>query len=103
MFCLALKGALLEVQGALPEGALVMAYLDDIYIVCEPADTALIFHMVQEVLAHVCHVDVNLGKLVAWSKQATDAPDGLNNICATAWKSNAAGQRNQSAWQPNRK
>ena len=46
-------------------GAPVIAYLDDIYIVCEPEDAALIFRMVEDVLFRVCHIDINHGKLIA--------------------------------------
>ena len=81
-----------EIEQALPEGALVIAYLDDIYVVCEPKDTALIFRTVEAVLARVCHIDVNLGKLSAWSKEENPCPAGLIDISETAWKSDAEAQ-----------
>ena len=42
LFCLALRPALLEIQAWLSPGDLVLAYLDDIYIICsrETARTA---------------------------------------------------------------
>jgi len=86
LFCLALKTALQEIEEGLPDGAVVMAYLDDIYVVCEPDDAALVFHRIREILARVCHIDVNLGKLAGWSKAARPAPPGLNAISGDAWK-----------------
>ena len=73
----------------MPEGALVIAYLDYIYVVCEPENAALIFHMVKDVLPLVCHIDVSLGKLAARSTVAAACPDGLADISTTASKSDA--------------
>ena len=65
LFCLALHSALEQVKAALPQGAEVVAYLDDIYIVCNPTDVAEIYDMVQTTLRNTCHIDVNVGKLAA--------------------------------------
>ena len=86
LFCLALKSALTEIKQGLPEGASIHAYLDDIYVTCDRADAALIFHRIQEILSRVCHIDVNLGKLAAWSKADLPAPDGFSTISSEAWK-----------------
>ena len=43
LFCLALHTALDRVQAALPQGAHILAYLDDIYVVCDPGDVADIY------------------------------------------------------------
>ena len=87
LFCLALKAALQEIQAGLPAGATILAYLDDIYLVCEPEDTALIFHMVREILGRTCNIDVNLDKLAARSKAVQASPAGLDAISQQAWKS----------------
>ena len=79
----------------LPSGALVFAYLDDIYVVCRPEAVRDCFGIVQEVLQRVCHIDIHLGKLAAWSRQEALAPDGVNDLRpsttaeeAPVWKSN---------------
>eukprot|EP00959_Pyramimonas_sp_CCMP1952_P101462 2122694-Pyramimonas_sp.AAC.1 len=50
LFCLALHTALEQIKAALPEGAEVVAYLDDIYIVCDPMDVAHIYDAVRTTL-----------------------------------------------------
>jgi len=84
LFCLALRTALLEIKQGLPEGASILAYLDDLYVVCDRADVALIFGRVREILSRVCHIDVNLGKLAAWSRAEMPASDGFSVISADA-------------------
>ena len=41
LFCLALRAAVQEIKDGLPEGSTILAYLDDIYAVCDRADAAL--------------------------------------------------------------
>lgn len=65
----------------------VLAYLDDLYLVCDRSNAALLFHRVREILGRVCHIDANLGKLVAWSKARSPPPDGVLAVSADAWKS----------------
>ena len=89
LFCLGLLPALREIQEGLPEGAYVFAYLDDIYVVCERDDVHLIFHRIREILTRACHIDINMGKLKAWSKAETDSPPGLDTISPNAWKADA--------------
>ena len=68
LFCLALRRSLQEIQDTLPPGEFVFAYLDDIYIVCRPENTHARFLVVQEVLQWVCHINIHLGNLAAWSR-----------------------------------
>ena len=84
LFCLALQPALQRIRAALPPGSEVLAYLDDIYIVCNIADATVIYDNVRSTLKHVCHVDVNVGKLAAWSKNHNECPPGLRDLAPTA-------------------
>merc|ERR1711966_578252 len=63
LFCLALHPALRYIRDDLPPGAEIVAYLDDIYIVCDPTDVAYVLHVVKDKLLHTCHIDVHMGKL----------------------------------------
>ena len=52
------------------------------------------FGIVREVLHRICHIDVHLGKLAAWSRRSAPAPEGLNGLRPAAssedppvWKS----------------
>ena len=55
LFCLALDPALRQLRARLPASAEVIAYLDDIYIICAPADTAAIFDDVRDTLRNASH------------------------------------------------
>ena len=85
LFCLALDPALRQVRARLPPGAEIVAYLDDIYIICNPEHVANIFDDVRLTLQSVCHIDVNLGKLAAWSKHANPCPPGLADRADNPW------------------
>jgi len=86
LFCLALKPALDSVRALLPEGAIIVAYLDDIYVVCDPSDAYTIFGSVRDELRRICHIDVNLGKLAVWSKEMQPVPDDLAVLGPDIWK-----------------
>ena len=85
LFCLALHSALEQIKADLPAGAEVIAYLDDIYVVCDPADVANVYDVIRATLRRTCHIDVNIGKLAAWSKNTNPCPPGLRARGATAW------------------
>ena len=74
LFCLAMRRALINIQASLPDGAFVFAYLDDIYIICQRDDTTFCFESTRHHLKTVCHIDVHLGKLAAWSPCALPIP-----------------------------
>ena len=45
-------------------------------------------NVVREALREVCHIDVHLGKLAAWSKERAEPPPGLEQFGNNVWKSN---------------
>ena len=65
LFCLAMRPALQEIQARMADDELVLAYLDDIYVLTRPERTRAAYDIVAEVLARVCNVEVNRSKLVA--------------------------------------
>ena len=87
LFCLALHPALERLRAALPDGAEAMAYLDDIYIICDWGNVSHILTQTRQILSEVCHIDVNIGKLAAWSRNPAPCPPGLENFGANIWKS----------------
>eukprot|EP00973_Karenia_brevis_P048052 6668348-Karenia_brevis.AAC.1 len=50
LFCLALHPAMQRIRALIPQDAIVIAYLDDIYIVCEPTDAGNILRQTRTVL-----------------------------------------------------
>ena len=87
LFCLALHPALQRIKALLPQDATIIAYLDDIYIICDGSDTAEILQQSDTVLGQLCHIDVNVGKLAAWSKTVGPCPRGLATCGPGVWKS----------------
>eukprot|EP00959_Pyramimonas_sp_CCMP1952_P279429 5842015-Pyramimonas_sp.AAC.1 len=85
LFCLALKPALQRVRDDLPQGAEMIAYLDDIYVICNRDDVTTIYDHVRTTLVEICHVDVNIGKPAAWSKNHNACPPGLRDRAPNAW------------------
>eukprot|EP00959_Pyramimonas_sp_CCMP1952_P253359 5293487-Pyramimonas_sp.AAC.1 len=63
LFCLAINIALRRINERLPPGAEVLAYLDDIYVICDPGEVAHVMATVRNDLSTSCHIDVNVGKL----------------------------------------
>ena len=74
LFCLAMKPALQEIQHRLEPGELVLAYIDDVYVLTRPERVRAVYDMVAEVLLRVCSIQVNQGKLVAWNRTGLPAP-----------------------------
>ena len=86
LFCLALKPALDAIRAHLPPGAFIVAFLDDIYVVCDAVDVHEIFCYARDTLQEVCHIDVNLGKLAAWSKNLQPPPTDLHLLGQDVWR-----------------
>ena len=89
LFCLGLHPALEIINNQLPPGAYVLAYLDDIYVACDPDDCARILQIVRASLQEVCHIDVHMGKLRVWGRTPAPCPPDLAATAPTAWKCDA--------------
>ena len=74
LFCLAMKPALEEIQRRLQPGDLVLAYIDDIYVLTKPERAREAYDLVAEVLERTCHIQVNQGKLLCWNRSGGSAP-----------------------------
>ena len=97
LFCLAMKPALEEIQSRLGEGDLVLAYLDDVYILTRPERARAAYDVAAEVLSRVCGIQVNRGKLVCWNKTGADAPQGISELDTPGhrvWRGNAPAAEN---------
>ena len=89
LFCLALHPALAEIRRRLPPGAEILAYLDDIYVACDPTDAHFILHDVQQTFREMCRIDVHTGKLVIWGRTPQPCPQDIAPVAPTAWKCDA--------------
>ena len=94
LFCLALWRALSEIQSNLPATAHVLAYLDDIYIICDRADVVNSFNVARNILHVFCNININMGKLAAWSRTANPLPPGIHILGQNIWKPHLAPELN---------
>ena len=62
LFALGQHAALEAVQGRLLDGEKLFAYLDDVYIICQPDRVADVHAIVEEELFNRAHIQSNLGK-----------------------------------------
>ena len=60
-----------QVDASLHEGEMFFAFLDDIYILCDPSRVGEIFLQVKQSLGRFAGVQVNLGKTKVWNRAAT--------------------------------
>ena len=67
------------------EGEMLFAFLDNIYILCDPSRVGEIFLQVLQSLARFAGVQVNLEKTKVWNRAAT-RPEDLHTIGAEAWR-----------------
>ena len=74
LFSLGLAGALREAQSRLQNGELVIAYLDDLYIVTTPERARDAYNLVAGVVADRCGILPNLGKTVCWNRGNIEPP-----------------------------
>ena len=89
LFSVALKPALSAIQARLGPGELVVAYLDDIYLITAPENARRAYDITAEVLRQMCGIEVNQGKLVCWSRAGGAAPPGISALDTadhTVWR-----------------
>ena len=72
LFFLALHPALEGLRAILPPDEHTVAYLDDIYIVCEQGQVVSVTARANGILQRICHIDISLGKLAVGTKKVTN-------------------------------
>ena len=86
LFCLGLHQALRRIQSALPPGADILAYLDDVYVVCDPDEVDHILQITRHELLTSCHINVNIGKLAIWGPTPAPCPIAMAETTREAWQ-----------------
>ena len=84
LFSIGQHPALVAVQALLKEGEFIFAYLDDIYVLCDPGRVTEIFMLVVAELKRHAGIDVNLGKTKVWNR-ANEKPLNVDSISGAAW------------------
>ena len=77
LFCLAMHSALVDLKADLGDDAIVVAYLDDIYIIVPVDHAARAVERARHHLAEHCGIQVHQGKLKAYCPNASSAQHGL--------------------------
>ena len=85
LFSLGMAEALREAQSHLQANELVIAYLDDIYIVTSPERARAAYDMVTATVAARCGIMPNLGKTVCWNR-ANTCPPGIEALGEGVWR-----------------
>ena len=88
LFSLGMAAALREAQARLGPGELVVAYLDDIYIVSSPARARQAYDLVTGLVRERCGIEPNLGKTVCWNRAGIE-PDGIASMGERVWRGGA--------------
>ena len=78
LFSLGLAQALREAQACLRPDELVVAFLDDLYIITAPDRAKAAYDVVTEIVAGRGGIQPNLGKTVCWNQAGGDCPPGMD-------------------------
>ena len=89
LYALAQHGALEVARAQLLPGETLLAYLDDVYILCQPGRAVEAFRAVTTALQDFAGIDANLGKCRMWNRAGV-APAGHADLGADVWKGGAA-------------
>ena len=68
------------IQAELQPGELVLAYLDDNYLVTAPGRARAAYDTAARVLRVACGIEINQGKLVSWNRSNQPAPPGIAEL-----------------------
>ena len=85
LFSLGLAQALQEAQSRLQANELVIAYLDDLYIVSSPERARDAYNTVTDVVRARCGIEPNEGKTACWNKSGTEPP-GIADLGSGVWR-----------------
>ena len=55
-------------------------------MICPHADTVECYEIVRSVLQRTCHIDVNIGKLKAWSPAVQEPPEHVHQLGDEVWR-----------------
>ena len=65
------------------DGEKLFAYLDDVYIICQPDRVADVHAILEEELFNHAHIQLNLGKTQVWNRGGV-VPAGVAELTAAA-------------------
>ena len=84
LYALGQHPALEDVRGQLRPSEAIFAYLDDVYVLCQPDQATEVFNLLATALSAQAGVQVNLGKTKMWNKAGVQPP-GAETIGPEVW------------------
>jgi hypothetical protein len=85
LFSLGIHGALEATKAELLQGEDLYAYLDDIYVVCQPQRCRIVFDTLRHHLSEKAGIEINLGKCKVWNASGNEPP-GIRQLGDDVWK-----------------
>ena len=86
LFSLGQHEALVAARSHLQPGELLVAFLDDIYLVTTPARASAAFDVVRQALRDHAGIEADLGKCRVWNRQGGPAPPGVEALGPEVWR-----------------
>ena len=83
LFALDQHSASVAAEERLRDGERLMAFLDDVYIVCAPDRVGRVFSVVEQELQNRAHIHLHHGKTQVWNRGGV-VPGGVNEITRLA-------------------
>ena len=88
LYALGQHRALVQANEQLQADELLLAYLDDLYVLCHRSRAAEVFRVVSGCVAEHAGVQAHLGKLRAWCSGGGEAPPDLAALGSEVWTAN---------------
>ena len=85
LFSIGIQGALEEVADAMRPDEQICAFLDDVYIVCQPERVRVLFDLLAESLFRVAGIRIHDGKTRVWNASGT-VPDNVEELGPAVWQ-----------------
>ena len=85
LFSIGIQGVLEEVATHLEDGEQLCAFLDDVYLLCEPARVEPLYEVLEEAMMRIAGIRLRQGKTRAWNKAGV-VPNDIMNVGAEAWQ-----------------
>jgi len=86
LFSLALHRALRVAEERLEHGEVLVAFLDDVYLLTRPERAREAFDSVTDAIATHAGIQTHLGKCRVWNAQGGPAPPGIGDLGPDVWR-----------------
>ena len=98
LYALGQHRALTEANQHLEPGEALFAYLDDVYLLCQPERATFLFNIIAGSLERHAGVQANLGKCKMWNREGVEPP-GVRSLGDSVWVGGSTGhRRSEVSW-----